>query len=86
MDQRVDAFGVASPSIRREANRPRIVVELPGAKDSSGPLRIVKTMGLLEFKLVEKNPSGGGSWYGLANTPLPDKIPEGAKIYYGKVG
>ena len=86
LDQRVDAFGVASPSIRREANRPRIVVELPGAKDSSGPLRIVRTMGLLEFKLVEKNPSGGGSWYGLANTPLPDKIPEGAKIYYGKVG
>ena len=86
LDQRVDAFGVASPSIRREANRPRIVVELPGAKDSTGPLRIVKTMGLLEFKLVEKNPSGGGSWYGLANTPPPEKIPEGAKIYYGKVG
>ena len=86
LDQRVDAFGVASPSIRREANRPRIVVELPGAKDSTGPLRIVKTMGLLEFKLVEKNPSGGGSWYGLANTPPPEKIPEGTKIYYGKVG
>ena len=85
LDQRVDAFGVASPSIRREANRPRIVVELPGAKDSSGPLKIVKTMGLLEFKLVEKNPNGGGSWYGFANTPPPDKIPEGAKIYYGKV-
>ena len=32
---RIDAFGVAEPSIRREANRPRIIVELPGAKDSS---------------------------------------------------
>ncbi len=83
---RVDAFGVSEPSIRREANRPRIVVELPGAKDSSGPLRIVKTMGLLEFKLVEKNPSGGNIWAGSANTPPPDKIPENTKIYYGKVG
>ena len=34
---RVDAFGVSEPSIRREANRPRIIVELPGAKDSSKP-------------------------------------------------
>ncbi|CAI8047404.1 Protein translocase subunit SecD [Geodia barretti] len=54
---RIDAFGVAEPSIRREANRPRIIVELPGAKDSSKPLQIVKTMGRLEFKLVEKSPT-----------------------------
>ena len=39
---RIDAFGVAEPSIRREANRPRIIVELPGAKDSSNPFRLSK--------------------------------------------
>lgn len=79
---RVDAFGVAEPSIRREANRPRIIVELPGAKDSSKPLQIVKTMGRLEFKLVEKSPTGTGAWIGSANTPPPDDIPEGAEIRY----
>ncbi|MDE0502871.1 MAG: protein translocase subunit SecD, partial [Candidatus Poribacteria bacterium] len=77
---RVDAFGVAEPSIRREANRPRIIVELPGAKDSSKPLQIVKTMGRLEFKLVEKNPNGGIYWSGSADTQPPEDIPEGTEI------
>ncbi len=77
---RVDAFGVAEPSIRQEANRPRIIIELPGAKDSSGPLRIVQTMGRLEFKMVSKNPSGGNFWSGSANTPPPDNLPEDTEI------
>jgi preprotein translocase subunit SecD len=77
---RVDAFGVAEPSIRREANRPRIIVELPGAKDSSKPLQIVKTMGRLEFKLVEKSPGGGIYWSGSPDTPPPEDIPEGTEI------
>ena len=79
---RIDAFGVAEPSIRREANRPRIIVELPGAKDSSKPLQIVKTMGRLEFKMVEKSPTGAIAWSGLADTPPPDEIPEGTEIRY----
>ena len=79
---RVDAFGVSEPSIRREANRPRIIVELPGAKDSSKPLQIVKTMGRLEFKLVEKSPTGGNFWSGTSDTPIPDNIPEGNEIRY----
>ena len=79
---RVDAFGVSEPSIRREANHPRIIVELPGAKDSSKPLQIVKTMGRLEFKLVEKSPTGGSLWSGTANTPIPDNIPDGSEVRY----
>ncbi len=79
---RVDAFGVAEPSIRQEANRPRIIIELPGAKDSSGPLRIVQTMGRLEFKMVKKSPSGGSIWAGSADTVPPDNLPEDAEIRY----
>ena len=79
---RVDAFGVSEPSIRQEANRPRIIVELPGAKDSSKPLRIVQTMGRLEFKLVKKSPTGGSRWSGSADTPPPDDLPENSEIRY----
>ncbi len=77
---RVDAFGVSEPSIRREANHPRIIVELPGAEDSSKPLQIVREMGRLEFKLVKKSPAGGNFWSGTANTPPPDNIPEDSEI------
>ena len=79
---RVDAFGVSEPSIRQEANRPRIIVELPGAKDSSKPLRIVQTMGRLEFKIVKKSPSGGSRWSGSADTAPPDDLPENSEIRY----
>ena len=79
---RVDAFGVAEPSIRQEANRPRIIIELPGAKDSSKPLRIVQTMGRLEFKLAKKSPSGGSLWSGSADTPPPDELPEDSEIRF----
>ncbi len=77
---RVDAFGVSEPSIRREANHPRIIVELPGAEDSSKPLQIVREMGRLEFKLVKKSPTGGNFWGGSADTPPPDSIPEDTEI------
>ena len=79
---RVDAFGVSEPSIRREANQPRIIVELPGAEDSSKPLQIVREMGRLEFKLVNKSPTGGNFWSGTADTPPPDNIPEDSEIRY----
>ncbi len=79
---RVDAFGVSEPSIRREANSPRIIVELPGAKDSSAPLQIVRTMGRLEFKVVEKSPTGGSLWSGRADSAPPDTIPDGSEIGY----
>ncbi len=79
---RVDAFGVSEPSITPEANRPRIIVELPGAKDSSKPLRIVQTMGRLEFKIVKKSPSGGSIWSGSADTAPPNDLPENSEIRY----
>ncbi len=79
---RVDAFGVSEPDIRQVPNRPRIIIELPGAKDSSGPLRIVQTMGRLEFKMVAKSPSGGNFWSGSADTAPPDNLPEDTEIRY----
>jgi len=81
---RIDAFGVAEPSIRQEPGKPRIIIQLPGAKDSSQALGVVKTMGRLEFKLVKKERDT--PWTGGENTPRPDSIPEDCEIRPGKEG
>lgn len=81
---RVDAFGVAEPSIRRVPNQPRVIVQLPGAKDSSQALNVVKTMGRLEFKLVAEK--GGAPWMGSASVPPPEKIPDDCEIRFSPSG
>ena len=78
---RIDAFGVSEPSIRREEGKPRIIIELPGAKDSSKSLDIVKTMGQLEFKVVKSNPANSQPWIlPKGNKPKPDELPEGTEV------
>ena len=78
---RIDAFGVSEPSIRREEGKPRIIIELPGAKDSSKSLDIVKTMGQLEFKVVKSNPANSRPWIlPKGNKPKPDELPEGTEV------
>ena len=78
---RIDAFGVSEPSIRREEGKPRIIIELPGAKDSSKSLDIVKTMGQLEFKVVKINPANSRPWIlPKGNKPKPDELPEGTEV------
>ena len=81
---RIDAFGVAEPSIRQEPGKPRIIIQLPGAKDSSQALGVVKTMGRLEFKLVKER--GDTPWVGGENTPRPDNIPEDCEVRSGTKG
>ena len=78
---RIDAFGVSEPSIRREEGKPRIIIELPGAKDSSKSLDIVKTMGQLEFKVVKSNPANSSPWIlPKGSKPKPDELPEGTEV------
>ncbi|MBP94643.1 protein translocase subunit SecD [Candidatus Poribacteria bacterium] len=78
---RIDAFGVSEPSIRREEGKPRIIIELPGAKDSSKSLDIVKTMGQLEFKVVKSNPANNSPWIlPKGSKPKPDELPEGTEV------
>jgi preprotein translocase subunit SecD len=87
---RIDAFGVSEPDIRRDANRPRIIVQLPGAEDSSTALNVVRTMGRLEFRMVQMQ--GGRHWYGIgggvgtSGAPSQDDIPSNAELLYGDSG
>ena len=78
---RIDAFGVTEPSIRREEGKPRIIIELPGAKDSSKSLDIVKTMGQLEFKIVKNNPGTNSPWIvSKGSKPDPTELPEETEV------
>ena len=51
MRNRIDQFGVSEPEIRVQAEN-RILVQLPGVKDSRRAIALIGKTALLEFKLV----------------------------------
>ncbi len=57
---RIDAFGVAEPSIQRAQQSNRIVVQLPGVDDPERVKRLIKNTAFLEFRLVDY-PLGGAA-------------------------
>ncbi len=81
---RIDAFGVSEPDIRRDPNRPRIIVQLPGAEDSSTAVNVVRTMGRLEFRMVQMQNSR--PWYGSADPPSLDDMPSDAELLFNEDG
>lgn len=81
---RIDAFGVSEPDIRRDPNRPRIIVQLPGAEDSSTAVNVVRTMGRLEFRMVQMK--DGRHWYGSADPPGLDEMPSDAELLFNDDG
>jgi preprotein translocase subunit SecD len=50
---RVDEFGVAEPSIQIQGER-RILVQLPGIKDTEGAIKLIGDTARLEFRLVNE--------------------------------
>jgi len=69
MRNRIDQFGVSEPEIRPQANN-RILVQLPGIKDTKRAIELIGKTALLEFKLVSDkiNPRD------LESGNLPDNI------------
>ncbi|MBI3583612.1 MAG: protein translocase subunit SecD [Nitrospinae bacterium] len=53
---RVDQFGVAEPSIQRQGDR-RIIIQLPGIKDTDRAIQLIGKTAQLEFKLVDDDRS-----------------------------
>ncbi len=89
---RIDQFGVAEPTIQRQAEN-EIVVQLPGVKDPKRAVEIIGKTAQLEFKLVDDEASIAA---GLPASILPgeeaqllekvkDKLPEGDEILYERV-
>jgi len=74
---RVNALGVAEPSIARQGER-RIVVELPGAQDPGRLKEILGATATLEYRLVDTEHS--------VTDALAGRVPVGSRLYYDREG
>ena len=70
---RIDQFGVSEPDIRPQENQ-RILIQLPGIKDSQRAIALIGKTALLEFKLVDEENS--------VEEALKGNIPPGDEILY----
>ena len=70
---RIDQFGVAEPDIRRQGEN-RILIQLPGIKDTDRAKELIGRTALLEFKLVDDTDD--------VNAALAGKVPPGKEILY----
>jgi preprotein translocase subunit SecD len=70
---RVDQFGITEPEIIPESND-RIVIQLPGIKDTERAKNLIGKTALLEFKLVDEEHS--------IEDALKGSVPEGSVIAY----
>ncbi|MBN1382869.1 MAG: protein translocase subunit SecD [Deltaproteobacteria bacterium] len=71
---RVDQFGITEPEIIPQGDD-RIIVQLPGIKDTARAKNLIGKTALLEFKLVDEEHS--------LDDALKGNIPEGSVIVYG---
>jgi len=70
---RIDQFGVSEPDIRRQGER-RILVQLPGIKDTQRAKDLIGKTALLEFRLLDETRS--------VEEALKGSVPPGAEILY----
>ncbi|HDR16547.1 MAG TPA: protein translocase subunit SecD [Desulfobacteraceae bacterium] len=70
---RIDQFGVSEPDIRPQENN-RILIQLPGVKDTERAIALIGKTALLEFKLVDEDHS--------VEEALDGKVPPGTEILY----
>ena len=70
---RIDQFGVAEPDIRRQGDN-RILIQLPGIKDTQRAKDLIGKTALLEFKLVDDSAS--------VDAALKGDIPPGREVLY----
>jgi preprotein translocase subunit SecD len=70
---RIDQFGVAEPDIRRQG-KDRILIQLPGIKDTERAKDLIGRTALLEFKLVDETDD--------VNAALKGDVPAGKEILY----
>ena len=70
---RIDQFGVAEPDIRRQGEN-RILIQLPGIKDTQRAKDLIGKTALLEFKLVDET--------GSVDAAVKGDVPPGREVLY----
>jgi preprotein translocase subunit SecD len=70
---RIDQFGVAEPDIRRQGEK-RILIQLPGIKDTDRAKDLIGRTALLEFKLVDDTRD--------VNAAVQGNVPAGREVLY----
>ena len=70
---RIDQFGVAEPDIRRQGEN-RILIQLPGIKDTQRAKDLIGKTALLEFKLVDDT--------GSVDAAVAGNVPPGREVLY----
>ncbi|MBL0713568.1 MAG: protein translocase subunit SecD [Desulfosarcina sp.] len=70
---RIDQFGVSEPDIRRQGDK-RLLIQLPGIKDTKRAKELIGRTAQLEFKLVDERMP--------AQTALKEGPPPGTEILY----
>ena len=70
---RIDQFGVAEPDIRRQGDN-RLLIQLPGIKDTQRAKDLIGKTALLEFKLVDEAHD--------VQAALKGNMPPGSEILY----
>jgi preprotein translocase subunit SecD len=71
---RIDQFGVSEPDIRRQGEK-RILIQLPGIKDTKRAIALIGKTALLEFKLLDET-------HDLASA-VKGNVPPGSEVLYG---
>jgi len=71
---RIDQFGVSEPDIRNQGEN-RILVQLPGIKDTKRAKDLIGRTALLEFKLLDETHD--------LNAALKGDVPPGSEVLYG---
>jgi len=70
---RIDQFGVSEPDIRRQGEK-RILIQLPGIKDTGRAKELIGKTALLEFKLLDETSD--------LESALKGNVPPGTEILY----
>lgn len=73
---RVDQFGVSEPTIQVQGKK-RILVQLPGVKDTERAINLIGKTARLEFKLLDEENS--------LQQALSGNVPEGSEILYQRI-
>jgi preprotein translocase subunit SecD len=88
---RVDQFGVAEPTIHRQADN-EIVIQLPGVKDTKRAIELVGKTAILEFKILDEESPIAAQLPGVIASKdedallkeFADKVPEGDELLFGR--